>query len=329
MRVELRQRDGGDARGRAVGAARHDDRAARAEHQARILRAGQEHELLGEDIAGLEIGNDQHIGVARHVRHDAFRRSGVARDGVVEGERPIENAAGNLPAVGHLAERGRLHRRRNFRRHRFDRREDGDLRLPDADGAREIDGVLRDVALGEKIGRDVHRRVADQDELGVERRVDDENVRDAPLGLEPELLAHDRAHHLVRVQRPLHDRMGGAGAHHFDGALGGGVGMRRVLDREPVEREAGGFRRRLNLAARPDQHGFDHAEIARLQRAGERGDIARVDDRRTNRRQVARALRQRREARIFGQGQPASVRRHVHLCSGLRAPETTLSAIAQ
>ena len=45
--------------------------------------------------------------------------------------------------------------------------------------------------------------------------------------------------------------------------------------------------------------------------------------------EVARALRQRREARIFGQGQPASIRRHVHLCSGLRAPETTLSAIAQ
>ena len=39
---------------------------------------------------------------------DALDPRGLRVDRVVEGERPVEQAAGDLAAVGHLAERGRL-----------------------------------------------------------------------------------------------------------------------------------------------------------------------------------------------------------------------------
>ena len=52
------------------------------------------------------------------------RRLGV--DGVVEGERAVEQAAGDLAALGHLAEGGGLDRRGDLRRHRLDGGEDRD-----------------------------------------------------------------------------------------------------------------------------------------------------------------------------------------------------------
>jgi hypothetical protein len=46
-------------------------------------------------------------------------------DGVVEGERPVEDRARDLAAVGHLAERRSLDRRRDLRVHGLHRGENG------------------------------------------------------------------------------------------------------------------------------------------------------------------------------------------------------------
>ena len=143
------------------------------------------------------------------------------------------------------------------------------------------------------------------------------------------MIAHDRAHHLVRMQRALHDRLRRAGAHEIDRPLRRRMRVRRVLDDDARQRQAGRFRRRLDLAARSDQNRLDHVEIARLDCAGERGGVAGMHDRGSDRRQVARARRQRREAGKFAEGEPAGVGRHVHLRSGLRLPEYTSNASTQ
>ena len=84
--------------------------------------------LLRQHVAGFEIGHDENVGLPGHRRHDALGLGGFRRDGVVESERAVEDAAGDLPAVGHLAQRRGIQRRPDFRRHRLDRREDRDLR---------------------------------------------------------------------------------------------------------------------------------------------------------------------------------------------------------
>ena len=105
---------------------------------------------------------------------------GLGIDRVVEGERPVEDAAGDLPAVGHLAERGGVDGRGNLRGHGLDRREDRDARRAETDLREQIDGVLNDVALGVEVGKDVDRGVGDEQRLGMGRHVHDEDVADPP-----------------------------------------------------------------------------------------------------------------------------------------------------
>ena len=64
VRREHRDRAAGDARPHAVGAAGENDRNAGAEHEAGAVGVGEEAELLGEDVAGLEIGREQDVGIA-------------------------------------------------------------------------------------------------------------------------------------------------------------------------------------------------------------------------------------------------------------------------
>ena len=97
---------------------------------------------------------------------DAFDAGGLGIDCVVEGERAVEQAAGDLAALGHLAQRRRLDGRWNFRGHGFDRRKDRDPRRAQPDLRVEVDRVLHDVALGVEIGKDIDRRIGDEQRLG-------------------------------------------------------------------------------------------------------------------------------------------------------------------
>jgi hypothetical protein len=55
---------GGDACFGGVGAAGEDDRHARAEDDAGAERVGQVFELLGEHVAGFEVGHDEDVGAS-------------------------------------------------------------------------------------------------------------------------------------------------------------------------------------------------------------------------------------------------------------------------
>ena len=83
-------------------------------------------EILGQHVAGLEVRHDQDLRPAGDLRTDALDPGRLRVDRVVERERTVEKAAGDLPAVRHLAERGRLDGRRDLRRHGLDRRQDRD-----------------------------------------------------------------------------------------------------------------------------------------------------------------------------------------------------------
>ena len=65
MGREHRDPAAGDPRPHAVGTARQDDRDARAEHEPGTVGPGQEGELLGQDVSGLEIGAEQDVRIAR------------------------------------------------------------------------------------------------------------------------------------------------------------------------------------------------------------------------------------------------------------------------
>ena len=148
--VERRDGAGGEAGPHAVGARGEHDRHAGAEDDAGGVGVGEEGQVLRQHVAGLEVGDDEDLAVAGDRAGDALdaRRLGV--DGVVEGERAFEQAAGDLAALGHLAEGGGLDRRGDLGRHRLDGGEDGDLRRAQADAGPEVDGVLDDVALGRR-----------------------------------------------------------------------------------------------------------------------------------------------------------------------------------
>jgi hypothetical protein len=97
-----------------IGAARQNDRYARAKYDARDLRLGQVFEFLREHVTGLEIRNHKNVSPASHWRVDPFGLRRPLRDGAVEGERTVEDATANLTAVSHLAKRRSIEGRPDF-----------------------------------------------------------------------------------------------------------------------------------------------------------------------------------------------------------------------
>ncbi len=220
------------------GARGQDDRHPRPEHDPRRVRLGEEGEVLGQHVAGFEIRHDEDLGAPRDRGLDALdlRRLGI--DGVVEGERAVEDAAGDLAALGHLAERGRVDRRGDFRGHRLDGREDRNPRRAEADLREQIDGVLHDVALGIEIGKDVDGRIGDEQRLGIGRHIHDEDVADPARGAQAGLAGRHLAHEFVGVQAALHQELALGLVDELDRLCRCGVAVRRVdnlktLDIEP------------------------------------------------------------------------------------------------
>ena len=80
-------------------------------------------------------GTTSTFGAPGDRRLDLLDLRGLEADRVVERQRAVEDAAGDLAAVGHLAQRGRLDRRRHLRIDRLHRREDRHLRRLEAASA--------------------------------------------------------------------------------------------------------------------------------------------------------------------------------------------------
>ena len=156
---------GGQPGDRRVGPAGEDDRHAGAEHDAGGIGIGQEGQALGEHVAGLEIRNDEDIGLPGHRRLDLLDLRGTEIDGVVERQRPIEDPARDLPAVGHLAQSRGLDGRGHLRVDGLHRRQDRHPHRIDPQRMGEIDGVLDDVDLVLQRRRDVHRGIGDDERV--------------------------------------------------------------------------------------------------------------------------------------------------------------------
>ena len=92
-----------------------------AEHDAGRIGSGEERQVLGEHVAGFEVGHDQDLSLASDRRLDALDARRLRTDRVVEGERAIEFAAGDLAAIRHFAERGCFDGRGNAWVYRLDR----------------------------------------------------------------------------------------------------------------------------------------------------------------------------------------------------------------
>ena len=99
---------------------------------------------------------------------------------------------------------------------------------------RQVDGVLHDIDLGVEVGRDVDRRVGDQERLGVARYVEHKHMADSAFGAQAALRVDHRAQQFVAVQAAFHQRIDLAGAGQLDR-----LGRRRIAVRNIDYRNAG------------------------------------------------------------------------------------------
>jgi hypothetical protein len=193
-------------------------------------------------------------------------RAATTRNGVVEGQRAVEQAAGDLAAVGHLAQRGGVERGLHLELTVSTAARIATLGSAMLQHVRQVDGVLHDVDLGFEVGRDVDRGVGDEQQARVGRHVHQEDVADAARGAQAGGLVDDFAHQFVGVQRALHQRLDLAFARQRDGDsaaawLCGDVDQGAAVE---VELVASAIWRIFLLGA--DQGGDDQAAVARQQR---------------------------------------------------------------
>ena len=284
---------GGQASLDVVGAAGQDDRHAGPEDDARGVGVGHEGELLGQHVAGLQVGDQEHVGIAGDLGPDVLDLRGGLADRVVHRQRPVDEAAGDLAAVGHLAQGGGLQRGRDLGIDRLDRREDGDLGQGDPEGVGQVDRVLanRDLVLEGRV--DIDRAVGEHQGLVVRRYIHDEGVAEPPLGAQAGLSLDHLVEQHVGVQRPLDEHLGLALADQFDRSGGRLVVVGGLDDSErgDVQAVTGGD---LGDPARgPDQDRLDEPGLGRLDGGRQRHLVARVGHGRAGRRQPAAALEQR------------------------------------
>ena len=80
------------------------------------------------------------------------------------------------------------------------------------------------------------------------------------------------------MQASFHQEIRLAGANELDGFLGGGLAMRHVDDLNVAEVEREFLGDCGDLALGPDKDRFDQSGLARLDRASQRGLVARMRD---------------------------------------------------
>ena len=217
---------------------------------------GEERQVLCQHVAGFEVGHDQDLRTARNRRLDTLDLRRLRVDRVVESERTIENATGDLAALGHLAQRGGVDGRGDLRGHRLDRRENSNPRSAEADLGEQIDRVLHDVALGFEVGKYVDGGVRDEQRLRIGRHIHDEDVADPARSAQAGLAGGHLAHQLVRVQAPLHQELAFALVDQLHGLGRGRVAVRRVDDLETTDVEPVALRHG-GRSWRPDQQEWE------------------------------------------------------------------------
>ena len=155
--------DGEELRLGRVGAAREDDGGLGSEDDGCGLVLREVDYRLREDVSGLDVRHVEDVRVAGDFGFDALVLRRVRRYGVVERERPVDDAAFDLSAAVHLREQRGVDGRRHVGVDHFDCGERGDLRAGDAEGVREFDYVLNDVHLDFDVGIHVEGGVGDEE----------------------------------------------------------------------------------------------------------------------------------------------------------------------
>ena len=212
-------------------------------------------------------------------------------DGVVEGQRPVEQAASDLAAIGHLAQRRSVQRGRHRRADRLDRGQDRDLGFAHADHLRQLDGVADDVCLLFQSRGDIDRRIGDDERARIGRCLQQEAMADPALGAQPRCCRNQRGHQFVGVQAPFHQGFDFTCGCQGDGLLRSGVAVRDVHNGDVGQIQPGLGGDCFEPPSWPDQHRLDQPRVARFERSGQAGDIARMGDGYPNRLQV-RDMRQ-------------------------------------
>ena len=123
--------------------------------------------LFASMLPGFKVRHDQHVGAAGDRRDNLLDRRGLGTDRIVERQRAVEQAAGDLPAVRHLAQGRGLDGRGHLGVDGFHRAEDRDADFVDAHRVGQVDRVLHDVDLDLQGRSDVDRRVGDDQGIGV------------------------------------------------------------------------------------------------------------------------------------------------------------------
>jgi hypothetical protein len=184
----------------------------------------------------------------------------AGRDRVVEGERPVDDAAGDLPAVGHLAQRRGIERRRHagLTVSTAARIATFGLAMPMA-CARGRSRSARCRALASQRRRDIDGGVGDQQRLRVGRHVQHEDVADAPRGAQAVLAADHLGHQFVGVQAALHQGFALAGPAQRHRDLGRGVAVRGIDDPAVADVHAELFGNPADLRLGADQRRHDQA----------------------------------------------------------------------
>ncbi len=153
-----------------------------------------------------------------------------------------------------------------------------EFRHLDAERPGEGVGVLADVPLLVRIGRDVQRDIADDETARISRRRDHRAMADQPPRKKFRIFLHDRVQENVGVEAALHQRRNLAGA-------GGGRGLERrifgpVCRHDPVigDIQARLIRNATDLSLRPEHNGQDQSSLGALDGAGQRVGAARMND---------------------------------------------------
>ena len=176
-----------------VGPARQDDRHAGAEHDAGRIRIGQEGQALGQHVAGLEIGHDEHVGLPGD-RRSIFLIFAAPRSMALSsasGPSRMPPVIWPRSAILHSAAASMVEGTFGFTVSIADRI--ATRTGLDPQRVREIDGVLDDVDLVLQRRRDVDRRVGDDQRPIVAGHVHDEAMADPARRAQAALAAHDGA----------------------------------------------------------------------------------------------------------------------------------------
>ena len=128
--------------------------------------------------------------------------------------------------------------------------------------------------LQSRSGKDIDRRIRDEQGLGVTGHIDGEDVADPPVGAQARRFCGDAAHQFVGVEAALHQQLALGLVNQLDGPCGCRLAMRGVDDLEARDIEIELRRDRLDLARRAHQDRLDDAGGGGFADAAQRGLVA-------------------------------------------------------